>query len=46
MIAAQKHFRSIVADQPKEAVVVDENGQKWTKLTYPSGVVKYDFPNP
>lgn len=29
---------------PKESLYVDQNGQQWTKLEYPSGEERYEFP--
>ncbi len=44
MKAAKIKFQKIKVDDPLETEVIDKNGIKWTKLTYPSGKVKYDFP--
>lgn len=31
-------------EPPAESLYVDQNGQQWTKLEFPSGEVRYEFP--
>lgn len=42
---AKARMESVEVAEPKVSMITDEHGQKWKRLEYPGGVVRYDFPN-
>jgi hypothetical protein len=42
--AAKERFLAVETPEPARERIVDDNGQEWVKLSFPSGEVRYELP--